>query len=1048
MMHGQGKGRSPAIGKVRGMLHLATSRRRPHSPLVSERFARWASRLAVSCFAVAAVLVAPAIAIAAIAPHVADGNGTDACAICHRAHTANTQLPYRSQLSVVPTANALVLSADAGRGDVDLCYACHGIASLGASTDVESSFAMESTHSLAPSTSLYGPSPKLCGSCHDSHGQDRAVGGLPYPRLLRAWATTSTLVFSGDEYCATCHAARPSSRFAGLDVYKRTGHYTAMPAPADGTAISCLQCHAAHGSDIAPLLANSVAAPAAPATSVVAANDRRECVACHPAASATWSGATAYARSSHGLATATVPIVAEWPKSPTVRRTGECQVCHDPMGRPDGAGGTIPKLAENRGRVLCDTCHKAGGAAKTDLASLAYPPTEATKLELAVAYAPAAPTARAGRLAVYSRATAGPSPRPLVGPREYTAPGSVGRISTGDIDGDGRSELVMGEPGVKHVTVYQRDDLRGITRQAGPGVLPIGVNADFVAVADVTVAGVDLGLPEICVVDDTAHELWIYRYLGSVLTTVDGPLPVGPGVTGIASGDVTGTAKADLAITCSGDDTLRIFTESGGTMVSTVSTTLAGVRGPSIGDAWDRGAGSKDEVVVCEPGAATPGVSVFDGGGALLGSIPATGQPGAVPYASVVANVLPGVNTGSSGREIAVALMGGTGTSAVEVYPQAALGGPDAGNALTYVTGARYASGSLAAGDVDGDGRDELVVGNAGIWAKDVTRQGPSVQVLRANLLGLALDPAATITYPGGGSEMAGPEAPSLALADLGAVGPSRHPIDEVARTAHVSTETASVVRHVTCDDCHNVHEATSTVGAAPAVGGRMLGARGVALTDTGVGSFSIAAPARAANEYEVCARCHSSYVPLAGRGDVATDFNTYNASVHAVKAPSTSATATAGSFEAGWSNSSVLRCTDCHSNADATKPAGPHTASAAPILRRPLWGVSPEAPDLLCYRCHLVGTYLDGTTDSGGRASRFNDSSKGTSAAFTINGKLHMLHTKDLGLGCGSCHVTHGSATELHLIRSDVGFKHSLSDDGGSCDNACHTAPHSYKNP
>ena len=1030
------------------MLHLATSTRRPHAPLAFVHVARVASCLVVCGFFTVLLLALPVIAIAAPAPHVVDEAGTDACAICHRAHTANTRLPYRSQLSVEPTGDALVLSADSGRGDVDLCYACHGIASLGASVDVESAFAMESTHSLAPAASPYGPSPKLCGSCHDSHGQDRTGGGATWPKLLRSWASTTTPVFSGDEYCTSCHAARPSSRFDGIGVYKRTRHYSAMPAPVDGTGATCLQCHVAHGSRIAPLLASSVSTPAAPTAAAVAANDRRECIACHPGASATWSGAAAYAISSHGVATATVPVAAEWPKSPTLRRVGECQVCHDPMGRSDGSGGAIPKLAEKRGRALCDTCHKDGGAASTDLVSSGYPVAEAVQSELVAAYTPAAPTEADGRLAVYSRAASGPAPRALVGPREYTTPGATGRMSAGDIDGDGRAELVVGEAGAKRVTVFRSDPLLGITRRAGPGIQAIGVHADFVAVADVTVTGVDLGLPEVCVVDDTAHELWIYRYLGSTLTTVDGPLPIGPGVTGIATGDVTGTAKADIAVTCAGDDTLRIFTESGSTMTSTVTSTTAGagVRGPSIGDAWDRGLGTKDEVVVCEPSAPTPGISVFDGGGTLLGSVPATGQPGAVPHASIVADVLPGVNTGSSGREIAVALMGGVGDSAIEVYPQAAGGGPDAAAAQTYVTGARFASGSLASGDVDGDGRGELVVGNAGIWAKDATRMGPSLQVFRTNLLGLALDGAVTAKYPGGGSEMAGPEAPSLVIADLGGVGPSRHPIDEVAATAHVSTETASVARHVTCDDCHNVHEATSTVMVAPAVGGRMRGAWGVGLTDTGVGSFSIGAPARAANEYEVCARCHSSYVTLGGRPDIATDFDTYNASVHAVQASSASATATAGSYTAGWSNASVLRCTDCHANAAVTSPAGPHTSPAAPILGRPLWGASPGDADLLCYRCHRFGTYLDGTSDGGGSASRFNDATKVTSSGFTIDGKLHMLHTADLGYGCGACHVTHGSATESHLMRSDVGFSHAT--DGGSCDNTCHTVPRSYTNP
>ena len=122
----------------------------------------------------------------------------------------------------------------------------------------------------------------------------------------------------------------------------------------------------------------------------------------------------------------------------------------------------------------------------------------------------------------------------------------------------------------------------------------------------------------------------------------------------------------------------------------------------------------------------------------------------------------------------------------------------------------------------------ELIAGNGGWWDRDAAQaQAPGITVLNQSFAGDAFDdPAATVILWSGGVELAG-TAPALAVADLGGVGPSRHPVGAVA-AAHNSTETPAFVRHVECVDCHDPHEATSTVGVAPLVYGRLKGVFGV----------------------------------------------------------------------------------------------------------------------------------------------------------------------------------------------------------------------------
>ncbi|MDH3973844.1 MAG: cytochrome c3 family protein [Deltaproteobacteria bacterium] len=244
--------------------------------------------------------------------------------------------------------------------------------------------------------------------------------------------------------------------------------------------------------------------------------------------------------------------------------------------------------------------------------------------------------------------------------------------------------------------------------------------------------------------------------------------------------------------------------------------------------------------------------------------------------------------------------------------------------------------------------------------------------------------------------------------------------------------------RHAECPDCHDPHEVSqwNKFGPIEVVKKTGLKEKLKNLRDMERGE--------AVRDYELCFKCHSDSVNLpVDQTNKRLDFDENNPSYHPVLAEGRNSIMP--SLRDGYTESSIITCSDCHNNDDKNGPQGPHGSNYKFILksRYSIEDGLAESPGdyALCYDCHKRSSIL------------YNESFS-----------LHEMHIKgnpvtgSRGTSCYTCHDAHGSREYAHLIRFneevvfqnpstlEIKFVDGDQEGEGECSLMCHGVNHNPK--
>ena len=255
----------------------------------------------------------------------------------------------------------------------------------------------------------------------------------------------------------------------------------------------------------------------------------------------------------------------------------------------------------------------------------------------------------------------------------------------------------------------------------------------------------------------------------------------------------------------------------------------------------------------------------------------------------------------------------------------------------------------------------------------------------------------------------------------------SAHPLDVLGRVAGNGEQ-------VSCLDCHNPNQVTSS--------NLLKGVEGVEPTWPGnwmpVTNFT---PTLVEQQYQLCLKCHSynkfgNNPPTDIFGNQMTDqaieFNPNNTSGHRVAAnagtpwndfkmgPSSNPTAVdySGYLLNGLMPDSILKCGQCHNDANDPNDQAPHGSPEWPILGGPWDGrTNAMSGNALCFQCH-DNTVFQASSLNNWQMTGFSDYYNGSHKE-----NLHAYHVGKKGHPCQACHagIPHGWKRKALLIHGVV---------------------------
>jgi uncharacterized repeat protein (TIGR01451 family) len=242
------------------------------------------------------------------------------------------------------------------------------------------------------------------------------------------------------------------------------------------------------------------------------------------------------------------------------------------------------------------------------------------------------------------------NPGSFASPLTFVTGGTPSGLSMGDIDGDGKPEMVIADENDNDISVFLNTSSVGVISFAprvtfATGSVPMGT-----AISDID----GDGKPDISVInngDNTVSVLRNTSSVGSISYALGGTYPTNGGPYGVVSGDIDGDGKPDLAVLNNGSNTISVLRNNPVPASGILGTPTLCVGSTSTLSSFTSGVG--------EWASSATGVAVVDSStGIVTGISPGTativfsGPLGYSTMQQITVNAAPASISGTSGIDV------------------------------------------------------------------------------------------------------------------------------------------------------------------------------------------------------------------------------------------------------------------------------------------------------------------------------------------------------------------------------------------------------------
>ena len=308
---------------------------------------------------------------------------------------------------------------------------------------------------------------------------------------------------------------------------------------------------------------------------------------------------------------------------------------------------------------------------------------------------------------------------------DFATDSTPSSVAIGDIDGDGKQDIVITNQFLNKISVYRNTSTSGAIT-TGSFAAKVNFITDTLSLPTAVAIG-DIdgdGKPDLAVTNSFTNTVSILKNISSVgsitsssfAAAVDYKTGLGP--TSVAIGDIDGDGKPDLVIADYNAKTISVLRNKASVNVIDTNSLAAKVdfatgTGPYALAIGDLNGDGKPEIVVANQGSNT--ISVFansaSSGTILTTSLAAkvdVASGGESPYYISIANI-----DGDDKPDIVTANLVQNNLSVIKnVYSSGTISSASFAGAVSFATGNSPFSVSIA--DMDGDGKPDLAVPNFG----------------------------------------------------------------------------------------------------------------------------------------------------------------------------------------------------------------------------------------------------------------------------------------------------------------------------------------------